>query len=245
MGKIDRSQDFLGSESMSVKESIVNKFKKIDWNSWWGDFFDIRFYLADKLAKMHDELILDIGCGSGIILSEIPSGNIEKVGLDISRKTIEMARMIAADSVFVVCDMHDMPFRDNSFNCVIVANSFSKYDFFIDPRIRKEATPKKLLLEIYRILKRGGCLFLTTPNGGHASYKRKHKVRYRELYRLLSTRFIDFKIQGFNPFPDFITRALGKVCPAQFMKLLVCLTRFKAFGSRGKFFFVQAYKGQE
>jgi len=224
------------------KKSIIEKFRMSAWDSWWGDFFDVRFYLADKLANVHKESILDVGCGLGIILSEIPGDNL-KVGLDISQKTIKIARMMAADSAFVVCDMHRMPFRKNSFNRVIVANSFSRYDFFIDQRIRKEATPKKLLLEIPKIMKRGGYLFLTTPNGGHASYRTNRKVRYHELHRLLSTCFSDFQIHGFNPFPDFITRTLGKVCPTQFMKLLVGLTKFKTFRSRGKFFFAQAHKG--
>ena len=124
------------------KKSIIEKFRKIAWDSWWGDFFDVRFYLTHKLANVHKESILDVGCGLGIILSEIPRDNL-KVGLDISQKTIKIARMMAADSAFVVGDMHHMPFRNNSFNRVIVANSFSRYDFFIDQKIRKEATPKK------------------------------------------------------------------------------------------------------
>lgn len=156
------------------KKSVVEKFRKIDWGSWWGDFFDVRFYLADKLARIHNKSILDVGCGLGIILSEIPSNNL-KVGLDISQKNIKIARMMATDSAFVVCDMHHLPFRKDSFNRVIVANSFSRYDFFIDQRIRKEATPRKLVLEIHRIMKRGGYLFLTTPNGGHPLIKGSKK----------------------------------------------------------------------
>ena len=228
---------------MSEKnKSIIEKFRKIAWDSWWGDFFDVRFYLTHKLANVHKESILDVGCGLGIILSEIPRDNL-KVGLDISQKTIKIARMMAADSAFVVGDMHHMPFRNNSFNRVIVANSFSRYDFFIDQKIRKEATPKKLVLETHRIMKREGYLFLTTPNGGHASYRTNRKVRYKELHGLLSVSFSDFQIRGFNPFPDFIARTLGKVYPTQFMKLLVYLTKFKAFRSRGKFFFAQVHKG--
>jgi len=230
--------------SRLIRKQIMVKFRKYAPDFWWGDPFDVRFYLISELKKIREEKILDIGCGPGIILSEITGADRLKIGLDISKNVLKIAKTIGGDSQFVLGDMHHMPLRDNVFDCIIIANSFSRFDFQIDPKIAEIATPDRLVREVYRILNTSGKLFLTTPNKEHKTYKHASKVDYQTLCSLLQGNF-HFSVCGFNPFP-FSIHPLDKVGLGAFcMKILSILMKIRALKRRGKFFFVQAQKVQQ
>lgn len=227
--------------SRLIRKRVIDKFGKYASDYWWGDPFDVCFCLIFKLKKMRNEKILDIGCGPGIILSEISGTNILKFGLDTSKNALKVAKMIDGDSHFVLGDMHRMPFRDGAFNCAIIANSFSKFDFKIEPKIAGTATPSRLVREVHRILNRAGKLLLTTPNRDHRAYKHASKADYQTLCNLLESYF-HFSICGFNPF-GFSPHLLDKVGLGIFyMEMLRLLMKISALKRRGKFFFVQALK---
>lgn len=40
---------------MSELETIKRKFQKIDSKRWWGDDFDVRFFLMNKLKKYKNQ----------------------------------------------------------------------------------------------------------------------------------------------------------------------------------------------
>jgi len=46
---------------MSDLERIKSKFQKIDSGRWWGDDYDVRFYLVNILKKIQKSIIVDIG----------------------------------------------------------------------------------------------------------------------------------------------------------------------------------------
>lgn len=77
----------------TYRKSVINKFKQYAPNLWWGDGLDVRFHIISILRRISHKRILDIGCGIGVILSEIPNTNW-KVGLDISKKVLKIARKI-------------------------------------------------------------------------------------------------------------------------------------------------------
>lgn len=59
--------------------------------------------------------LLDIGCGEGIVLSRIEAkGKI--VGVDISKKALQIAKNIFPDAKYIVADITDLPFSDKSFD---------------------------------------------------------------------------------------------------------------------------------
>ena len=51
------------NEILKIKNNII----KIDPKRWWGDDFDVRFFLISKLEEFENKIILDIGGGIGII----------------------------------------------------------------------------------------------------------------------------------------------------------------------------------
>jgi len=208
-----------------------------------GDHFDVRFYLLEKINSIKFKRVLDVGCGSGIILSELPK-NGDKVGIDISRDILKISKILTKESLFVRGDIHFMPFRDDAFDLVFVACSFSKYDLNLAKKLETKQSPERLLSEIYRILTPNGQLFLTTPNKGHQAYRLGKKIDYPTLDKLMSKFFERFEIEGFNPFSTLLPRLCAKVpgLDSLFFILLMRFARFRPFRYIGKFFFVQAYK---
>ena len=67
-------------KNMSELEVIKTKFQKIDSRRWWGDDFDVRFFLVNILKKIERATVLDIGGGVGIILSETSKNNLKEIG---------------------------------------------------------------------------------------------------------------------------------------------------------------------
>lgn len=109
----------------------------------------IRRALTKNLPSLHGTL-LDAGCGQMPYRSYVlnHSAVTKYVGLDIET-AINYSDQVKPD---VTWDGHNMPFEDNSFDCVIATEVL-------------EHVPDtyNYLKEIYRILKPTGTLFFTTP----------------------------------------------------------------------------------
>ena len=67
------------SEFKRIKEKILT----IDSKRWWGDDYDVRFYLVHQLHKINNKIILDVGGGIGIISSELDKNNFRINLLDL------------------------------------------------------------------------------------------------------------------------------------------------------------------
>jgi len=65
-------------------------FKRVGLEHFWGDFFDSRFYIAWLLSKKKDTMILDIGCGAGVLLHSTQAPL--KVGTDVSFEYLKNAK---------------------------------------------------------------------------------------------------------------------------------------------------------
>ncbi|GIP32251.1 class I SAM-dependent methyltransferase [Paenibacillus sp. J2TS4] len=131
------------------------------WSSKVGKFRE-RERLLDLIPLRGDELVLDAGCGRGLLLNEaarrLTSG--KAVGLDIWNKqdqsgnhpeaTLANARVEGvADRVEVVDgDMRQIPFPDNHFDAVVSSLAIHN--------IKNKEDRDKALAEIVRVLKKGG-----------------------------------------------------------------------------------------
>ena len=122
-----------------------------------------RFWNFHKFTKIQKYLpkegkILDIGCGSGAFESLKNTLNLQNtkiIGLDITPKQVIFAQQNHKESLFVAGSGHELPFKDNSFDAVVLIE-------FIE-HIPKNAI-QKLLKEAKRVLKDNGKIIITTPN---------------------------------------------------------------------------------
>jgi ubiquinone/menaquinone biosynthesis C-methylase UbiE len=208
------------------KKRILKKWEKHAPHLYWGPRFDVRFYLVSEVLKHQGfNSILDVGCGPGIILSELKTSL--KVGLDIQKESIEIAKKVDSQGLFLICDMNRLPFKNNIFDAIIAAGIIG-----IPNRKKRRA----LIQEIRRVMRNNGVLFLTTLNGQHKRYNNPNLISYFELRRLLKN-FI-YYIRGYNPLP---TQKIFWRIP-KFEKILFFFARLNLPKPKPLFFYVKAIK---
>ncbi len=109
-----------------------------------------------NFAKNIDGLGIDLGCGTGF-LSDILKKNI--IGVDISKNMIEIYKQ--KNNLATVCDIENLPFKDNSFDFAI--SNFSLHWTDLNKSIR----------EIHRVLKKDSKLYFCMPVEGSLNIVKK------------------------------------------------------------------------
>ena len=73
------------------------------------------------LAKEGAETLLEVGVGTGRIAAPLVERNVDIVGVDLSRKMLERAKMKGVAKL-VMADANQLPFVDGSFDAVLMAH---------------------------------------------------------------------------------------------------------------------------
>lgn len=143
----------------SYKERSRNYFDKKSVN--YFDTFDGKFCslmyddVIQQIKKQLFESVLDIGCGTGAMLSMIISDykDVQACGIDLSEKMIQKSAELLGQRVkLVVGDSDNLPWVDNSFDLVVCNSSFHHFP-----------EPLKVLEEIKRVLKPNGRIIIADP----------------------------------------------------------------------------------
>ena len=169
----------------SERDRIKEKILSINPDRWWGDDFDIRFYLISKLKSITNEFVLDVGGGIGIVSSEISDSNT-RINLDFSFDELKTCKLKTDNYIQNICGtMTDLPFKDFSFDSVISSsvlqyarNSDVKKNLIIyKNKINEYPSVEKSLSEIHRILKPKGIFLIDFSDGK----KLKHNLSNEEI----------------------------------------------------------------
>jgi ubiquinone/menaquinone biosynthesis C-methylase UbiE len=120
----------------------------------------IRRYLFDKIHFDETKAILDVGCGTGAILTELPKNGIVH-GLDIDYARLRFAQLKHNDTALLCADAHQLPYPNNSFSIVLC--------HFLLLWVK---SPEQVIREMTRVGKPGGfILMLAEPDyGGRIDY---------------------------------------------------------------------------
>lgn len=102
------------------------------------------------------DLCVEFGCGGGVAFSAVAEKARAAFGMDISAMSLVEARKRAGDNTaaFAQADAARPPVRSN---CADVAYSFEVLEHVWNP--------EAMITEMVRVLKPGGLLFFSTPNG--------------------------------------------------------------------------------
>ncbi|MBD3164858.1 methyltransferase domain-containing protein [Candidatus Woesearchaeota archaeon] len=114
------------------------------------------------LKKYNVKKILDVGCGMGRHLLILKNEGFEVYGCDISKKAIKSSSEIIDKKRLKLSDMSNLEYKDNSFDCIISIAVIQH---------GKISKIKKAISEIFRILKKGGVIFINTISDKDFSFR--------------------------------------------------------------------------
>jgi SAM-dependent methyltransferase len=113
----------------------------------------VREYIISKVSKSAGS-ILDVGCGRAWVAKHYLSKGINVYSMDISETNPAKAvNLYPSKKHFAIAaDSFRLPFVDGSFDCVIASEII---EHIVDP--------VKFINELFRVVKKGGQLIITTP----------------------------------------------------------------------------------
>lgn len=144
--------------------------EKEKWEKFWGekgeDVEDLlkaveeeSFRIRNILKYLPKGKVLDTGCENGKYVFYLERLGYEVYGIDYAEETIEINRKISQKSGlgepsrFKVMDVCQLDFPDNYFDGYLSLGT-----------IQHLSNPQAALREAYRVLRKGGTIFITVPN---------------------------------------------------------------------------------
>jgi len=111
--------------------------------------------VRDSLGVKAGDIVVDIGCGSGVQLQEIGrTGYALAVGIDVSlNAALHGQKKAIKNTDFIIADAQHLPVKASCVDKIICAEI-----------IEHVKEPDHLITEIARVLKDGGEVVITTPN---------------------------------------------------------------------------------
>lgn len=180
------------------------KMRSLEDRYWW---FVARRELALSLVRQHsvkDPLMLDLGCGTGAVLSEL-----QKLGTTVGADYFDVALQFCKErnlEPLAQADAQRLPFRNEVFDCVV---SLDTIEHLHDDR--------KSVREIARTLKPGGVFIMNVPAfswlwGPHdvalMHYRRYTKKQVHNLLTQAGLEPVKLTYSVFLLFPVVIFRRL-------------------------------------
>ncbi len=112
-------------------------------------------WFVEEILRPLSGVTLDCGCARGVWSKELKRRGLEVVGLDLSRKRLEMSRKEGNNTDVVCGSATNLPFKADCFDSVVFLEIVEHMD---------EVCQNAALKEIESVLKIDGNMVATTPN---------------------------------------------------------------------------------
>jgi len=159
---------------------MENISKPWDWNrntqEFWNTPSEESYYLLNRWKNKNYRSFLDLGCGLGRHSLLFARNDFMVDSFDLSNKVIEDLRAKSNELglkqiTFTTGDMNQLPYADNSFDCLLAYHVISHTD---------SQGIKKIIKEIDRVLKEDGEFFLTVCSKNSWSFQEAGYPKYDE-----------------------------------------------------------------
>lgn len=158
--------------------------------------YDIRSRLSEAM-KVAKGKVLDIGCQRGGYSFNLKKIGLDVTAIDISLGYVKQAKAKVKDLKSAQADTEFLPFKNETFDTIILSEI-----------LEHVTSEKKVVKEIYRLLKDNGLVYVTVPaydddTEEHVRFLRKSdlkmlfsdfQVKFNDIYKLKSTIMIATKI---------------------------------------------------
>ena len=132
------------------EEAEVARFR---WTTSAPGFAETEDELLAPIASRLESPLLEVGCGEGNNLVRF-SETLSCTGVDLFPKKLAFASRELPSCRFVTADGCSLPFATGAFASI-----------FVRDLLHHVPDPRKILAEVSRVLRPGGCLWLLEPNG--------------------------------------------------------------------------------
>jgi ubiquinone/menaquinone biosynthesis C-methylase UbiE len=123
-----------------------------------------------KLARLAPgERVLDLGCGTGILLDALEQCGAKVVGLDLSREMLQVARQGSPGTALLCGDGANLPVASESLDAVLCRGS-----------IHHMPDLPETFQEIHRVLRPGGRLVFSEPSNDFFLNRAARAAMYRD-----------------------------------------------------------------
>jgi ubiquinone/menaquinone biosynthesis C-methylase UbiE len=123
---------------------------------------DLRNYLFERAGIVSAQRVLEVGCGTGVLLSELPDRTQALIcGLDLSPSYVQIAAENAPEASLSQADGHSIPFPNGVFDLT-----------FCHFLLLWVSNPEQVVAEMARVTRPGGSVIaLAEPDyGGRIDY---------------------------------------------------------------------------
>jgi len=126
-----------------------------------------KIFALEVLSQLDlkDKYVLDVGVGFGYILRRLKSRNIVPYAIELSNQCMAYLKVHGIDAEKIDISIECFPYEDNFFDYVIFTEVMEHLAF-----------PQHALKEIYRVLRPGGKLLVSTHNAFNLYMRLKYLI---------------------------------------------------------------------
>lgn len=149
--------------------------------------------MKNMMPNLKDKKILMLGCGTGEECNLLETFGADKenlVGIDLSKESIKIAKATYPDVEFIVGDMNNLPFEENTFDFI-----------YSSLAVHYSATPDKIYKEVYRVLKTDGLFLFSVAHP--IRWSSTHKEIEGNIYRIIGCSRDDNASEVFGNYNTF------------------------------------------
>jgi len=167
----------------------MNKDNSVfDWNSYFSSQAswtrNLREFISTQLGIKSTSFVLEIGCGTGVILRELSEfSGCKPIGIDLDFNRLKIAKNLSPNQFLICADANNLPFPTETFDYVV--------SHYLLLWIKE---PSQVLQEVFRVLlqKGFGIAFAEPDYKGRIEYPSEFDV-----IRKLQSKSL--RRQGANP----------------------------------------------